>query len=82
MRLDNEGRVVKRSSRMGLNESSICARGQAWDMLNYTLVFFYDMEFLSVARLTSEWWIKNVPKDYIAYWDFNNKIIKILQLLQ
>ncbi|WP_185946503.1 hypothetical protein [Saccharolobus islandicus] len=67
---------------MGLNESSICARGQAWDMLNYTLVFFYDMEFLSVARLTSEWWIKNVPKDYIAYWDFNNKIIKILQLLQ
>ncbi|WP_016729950.1 hypothetical protein [Saccharolobus islandicus] len=51
-------------------------------MLNYTLVFFYDREFLSVARLTSEWWIKNVPKDYIAYWDFNNKIIKILQLLQ
>jgi hypothetical protein len=26
--------------------------------------------------LTSEWWIKNVPRDYIAYWNLNNKTIK------
>lgn len=61
---------------MGLNESSIWARGQAWAMLNYTLFSFYDKEFLSVAKLTSEWWIKNVPNDYVAYWDFNDKTIK------
>ena len=76
VRLDNEGRVIKRFNHMGLNESSIWARGQAWAMLNYALLSFYDREFLSVSRLTSEWWIKNVPKDYIAYWDFNDKTIK------
>lgn len=76
VRLDSEGRIIKRFNHMGLNENSIWARGQAWAMLNYTLFSFYNKEFLSVARLASEWWMNNVPSDYIAYWDFNDRTIK------
>ncbi len=77
VRLDpKSGRIIKRFNHMGFSDNSVWARGQAWAMLNYSLYSIYDREFLNVAKKTSDWWINNVAKDYVAFWDFHDATLK------
>lgn len=68
------GRVSRRYTHKGIAEDSIWTRAQAWAMLGYTLSAKNapnEQKLLGYASATAEWWMKNVPADYVAYWDFS-----------
>jgi Glycosyl Hydrolase Family 88. len=67
-------RVLRKYTHKGYSDQSTWARGQAWAMINYTLSYYWvkDIYFLELARLTSNWWIRNLPSDYVSFWDFDD----------
>ena len=49
------------------------ARGQAWAIYGYTVVFREtgDPKYLEFAEKLVDVYLKNLPEDYVPYWDFN-----------
>jgi unsaturated chondroitin disaccharide hydrolase len=48
------------------------ARGQAWAIYGFTIAYRYSnlTRFLAMAQKVSDWFIANVPSDYVPLWDF------------
>ncbi len=69
------GKVVGRETAQGYADNSTWARGQAWAIYGFTMVYreTKDPRFLKTAMGLAEWYIyhKNLPADMIPYWDFN-----------
>lgn len=59
----------------GFANNSTWARGQAWAIYGYTLVYreTKDPKFLAIAQGCADYWLDhpNLPEDMIPYWDFN-----------
>ena len=57
--------------------SSTWARGQAWAIYGFTMVFreTQNPKFLAAAMAAADYYLenKNLPEDKIPYWDFNIK---------
>jgi len=69
------GRLLYRYTHKGLSDTSTWARAQAWAMLGYSMATKWAPEtgeFLEAATKVTDWWIKNCPKDYVAFWDFDD----------
>jgi unsaturated chondroitin disaccharide hydrolase len=69
------GRVLKKQTVQGANDSSAWARGQSWGLYGYTVMYRetkFD-RYLLQARRIAEFLInhKNMPADKIPYWDYN-----------
>ena len=67
------GEVLRRYSHKGYSEESTWARAQAWGMLAYVLSARWmpeHEEFLEIAVRSADWWLKHVPEDKVAFWDF------------
>lgn len=73
---DSETGVVKekRTAQGAANESA-WARGQAWGLYGYTVMyrFTHDQKYLDQAVHIADFILQhpNLPKDRIPYWDFN-----------
>ncbi|WP_345949726.1 glycoside hydrolase family 88 protein [Mucilaginibacter sp. PAMB04274] len=69
------GRVLTRETAQGLADNSVWARGQAWAIYGYTMMYreTHDHRFLNAAIRMAQFYLNapTLPTDQIPYWDFN-----------
>lgn len=69
------GAVLSRETQQGFSDNSTWARGQAWAIYGFTMVYreTKDSKFLNAAEKMADFYIDhpNLPSDKIPYWDFN-----------
>lgn len=69
------GKVAARETAQGYADNSTWARGQAWGIYGFTMVYreTKDARFLKTAMGMADWFLdnKNLPEDKVPYWDFN-----------
>lgn len=66
------GAVLRRYTHKGIHDDSTWTRAQAWAMLGFAQAMPYAPErFASVARRVADWWLDRLPRDGVAYWDFD-----------
>ncbi|MFD1875605.1 glycoside hydrolase family 88 protein [Hymenobacter bucti] len=69
------GKVLARITAQGAADASAWARGQAWGMYGYTVMYreTKNPKYLQHARRIADFYLKhpNLPVDKIPYWDFN-----------
>lgn len=69
------GKMLNRQTCQGYADNSTWARGQAWAIYGYTMIYreTQDKKFLNAAIGLTNFFLenKNLPKDHIPYWDFN-----------
>lgn len=72
-----DGHFIKGVTHQGLSDDSMWARGQAWAIYGYTMVYreTHDVRFLDFARKVSDVYLSRIPEDYVPYWDFNDPSI-------
>lgn len=69
------GHVTTRQTHQGYADDSAWARGQAWGLYGYTMVYREtgDPRYLEQARSIADYLLDhpNLPEDYIFYWDLD-----------
>lgn len=67
------GKVLNRHTKQGYADDSRWARGQAWGIYGYTLVYREtgDKKFLDFAMKLTDKYLSMLPQDYVPYWDFD-----------
>ncbi len=69
------GEIKHYQAGQGFSETSSWARGQAWGLYGYTMMyrFTHDIKYLEQAIKIAEFILNhpNMPKDLIPYWDYN-----------
>ena len=68
------GEVNKKITVQGLADSSAWARGQAWALYGYTMMYEQTgkVEYLHLAQNVGDMILTHLPEDGIPYWDFND----------
>jgi len=68
------GETIRKITVQGYSDESCWSRGQAWAIYGFTLAYKYtrDEQFLRTAEGLAEYFIKNLPEDYVPYWDFDD----------
>lgn len=73
------GRVEMRQTHQGYADESTWSRGEAWGLYGYTMMYRLTKEqrYLTQAQEIAKFMIhhKNMPTDYIPYWDFDEPAI-------
>ncbi len=71
----NTGAIQKKVTHQGASDASAWARGQAWGLYGYTMIYreTKDPQFLNFAHKIADYIFShpNMPADLIPYWDFN-----------
>jgi hypothetical protein len=71
----NTGAVKQKKTAQGYADESAWARGQAWGLYGYTVMYreTRDKKYLNQARQISSFILNhpNLPEDLVPYWDFN-----------
>ncbi|WP_241254903.1 glycoside hydrolase family 88 protein [Sphingobacterium sp. DR205] len=75
------GSIISRKTAQGAFDESAWARGQAWGLYGYTMMFREtgDKNYLEQAQHIAKFYLNhpNLPKDLIPYWDMDqNKLTK------
>ncbi|HEU4903295.1 MAG TPA: glycoside hydrolase family 88 protein [Flavisolibacter sp.] len=67
------GAVKSRETHQGFADNSTWARGQAWGIYGFTLVYRESKEkaFLETAEKMADFFLAHLPNDTIPDWDFN-----------
>ena len=69
------GAVIAKKTAQGYADSSAWARGQAWGLYGYTMVYraTHDARYLAQAEHIAHFLLTNpgLPADKVPYWDFN-----------
>jgi chondroitin AC lyase len=69
------GAFQDRGTSQGYTDASTWARGQAWAIYGYTMVYreTQNPKFLNAAMSAADFYLenKNLPEDKIPYWDFD-----------
>ena len=72
---DSVGNVLAKKTAQGYSDSSAWARGQAWGLYGYTMMYreTKDKKYLNQAIHIADFFMNhpNLPADKIPYWDFN-----------
>jgi unsaturated chondroitin disaccharide hydrolase len=70
---DQTGEVIEKRTAQGYSVNSTWARGQAWGIYGFTMSYreTQDINFLNTAIKMADYFIDNLPGDYVPYWDFN-----------
>lgn len=73
----NSGKFLKGMTHQGYADDTMWARGQAWAIYGYTMVYREtgDPRFLDFAKKVTDVYLKRLPADFIPYWDFNDPTI-------
>ncbi len=69
------GNVLAKKTAQGYSDSSAWARGQAWGLYGFTVMYrcTHDQKYLEQAEFIAQFILTNpnLPADKIPYWDFN-----------
>jgi unsaturated chondroitin disaccharide hydrolase len=66
------GALIRRYTHKGIHDDSTWTRAQAWAMLGFAQAMSYAPErFAVVATRVANWWLDRLPRDGVAYWDFD-----------
>lgn len=69
------GVAIKKQTNQGYADESAWARGQAWGLYGFTVMYRYtkDKKYLEQAEHIAAFILNhpNLPKDKVPYWDFN-----------
>src|ERR1700719_2286747 len=70
---NSDGTVYSKFTWQGASNDSTWARGQAWAIYGFTMTYRYtkDPQFLTTAQRLADYFINNLPADFIPYWDFS-----------
>ena len=75
----NTGKAIQKNTHQGYNDASAWARGQGWGLYSYTMCYRETgkIEYLKFAENIANFILKNknLPKDLIPYWDFDDPAI-------
>ena len=68
------GEFMYGCTHQGYADESMWARGQAWAIYGYTMVYrnTHDRRFLDFARKVTDVYLDRLPDDGIPYWDFDD----------
>lgn len=68
------GELIKVHPGQGLSEDSAWARGQAWGLYSFPMVYRFtrDPQILEHAVAIAEYIIPRLPEDGVPYWDFDS----------
>jgi hypothetical protein len=76
---DSAGNVLAKKTAQGYADNSAWARGQAWGLYGYTVMYreTKDKKYLNQAVSIAKFYMNNptLPADKIPYWDFNSPAI-------
>ena len=72
------GEIIRKITVQGYSNDSCWSRGQAWAIYGFTLAYKYtkDELFLKTAGNLAEYFINNLPDDFVPYWDPNDPEIQ------
>lgn len=67
------GAVKDQATCQGFSDNSTWARGQAWAVYGYTMMYreTKDTTYLNAAVKITDFYLKNLPEDLVPIWDFN-----------
>jgi hypothetical protein len=68
-----DGTVFSQFTSQGASNGSTWSRGQAWGLNGFTMVYRYtkDPRFLATAQQLADYFINNLPPDFVPYRDFS-----------
>lgn len=68
------GKFIRGCTNQGLNDDSFWARGQAWGIYGFTVVYreTLDKKFLRFIEKITDVYLSRLPADYVPYWDFDD----------
>ncbi len=71
------GALTYQGTRAGYSSNSTWSRGHAWAIYAFTMGYRETgyRPFLDTAQRVAQYYIDNVPSDYVPYWDFNDPAI-------
>ncbi len=71
------GEIVKRETHQGYDDNSDWARGQAWTIYGYSMMYreTKDEKYLEMSSRCADRFISHLPGDLIPYWDFDDPCI-------
>lgn len=71
------GEFIKGMTHQGYADNSTWARGQAWAIYGYTMVYreTQDPKFLDFACKVADVYLDRLPEDKVPYWDFDDPAI-------
>jgi unsaturated chondroitin disaccharide hydrolase len=67
------GEIISKSTLHGYDTESTWSRGQAWALYGFTVSYREtgDPNFLYTAKKVADYYVDNLPSDYVPYWDFD-----------
>ncbi|NDV59377.1 glycoside hydrolase family 88 protein [Bacteroides sp. 519] len=67
------GDLIKGVTHQGFADDTMWARGQAWAIYGYMVCYreTKDPKYLDFLQKITDVYLKDLPEDYIPYWDFN-----------
>ncbi|MEE9437415.1 MAG: T9SS type A sorting domain-containing protein [Saprospiraceae bacterium] len=71
---NNDGSIKNKDTHQGYNIESTWSRGQAWGIYGFTMMYQYTKNdtFLTAAKKLSDYFIDNLPDDFVPYSDFKD----------
>lgn len=68
------GRIIRKTTWQGYSKDSCWSRGQAWGIYGFVLAYKATGEkvFLGAAEELAGYFIRNLPSDFVPYWDFDD----------
>lgn len=69
-----DGHFIKGVTHQGYSDNSMWARGQAWAIYGFTMVYreTKDPKYLNFVQKVADAYLTRLPKDGIPYWDFDD----------
>ncbi len=67
------GAIIRQGANQGVSDESTWARGNAWGLYGFAMAYRETgtLTFLQTAERIADFFIANLPDDYVPYWDFN-----------
>jgi len=67
------GEAVNKATAQGFSDNSTWARGQAWAIYGFTMVYreTQNEKYLDTATKAADYYLKKLPDDLVPVWDFN-----------
>lgn len=71
------GNLIKGVTHQGYADNTMWARGQAWAIYGYTVVYreTKDPKYLDFAQKVTDVYLERLPEDKVPYWDFDDPSI-------
>ena len=68
------GDPIKLLTRQGKSDNSTWTRGQAWGIHNFTNAYeaTREIKYLEAALKLTEWYINQIPEDFVPFYDFDD----------